>query len=54
MRKMFEDINDRLDFIEFRQELLFTNSDLDRMLFEYEITRAEYREIMNLMCYPAD
>lgn len=49
MDRAFETIEERLSFIEFRQELLFNNSELDRMLFEYEITRAEYRRIMDLM-----
>ncbi len=27
----------KLDYIEFRQELLFYNSELDKMLFEYNL-----------------
>lgn len=49
MAREFENIGDRLDYIEFRQELLFNNSDLDRSIFEYELTRNEYRNVMNLM-----
>lgn len=42
-------IIERLDYIEFRQELLFSNSDLDRSIFEYELTREQYRAIMDVM-----
>ena len=49
MSRSFTSLEERLDFIEFRQQLLFTNSDLDRLIFEYEITQSEYRGIMDLM-----
>ena len=49
MSRCFNSLEERLDFIEFRQQLLFTNSDLDRLIFEYEITHSEYRGIMDLM-----
>lgn len=42
-------IEERLEFIEFRQELLFNDSEVDRMLFEYNITRSQYVSIMDLM-----
>lgn len=48
MRK-FETMEERLDFIEFRQRLLFDNDSVSRLLFEYEITDGEYTKIMNLM-----
>ena len=47
--EQLEMVMERLDFIEFRQELLFTNTGLDRSLFEYKITRKQYREIMDVM-----
>lgn len=46
MSRTFKDINERLEYIEFRQQLLFNNSDLDRFLFEYEITNYEYQKIV--------
>lgn len=49
MIRSFDTIEEHLDFIEFRQQLLFENSDVDRLLFEYEITQSEYRKIMDLM-----
>lgn len=49
MGRAFSNVENRIAFIEFRQQLLFNNSDLDRALFEYEITQSEYREIMDLM-----
>ena len=45
----YQEIMERLDFIEFRQELMFTNTALDRSIFEYRINRAQYDAIMNLM-----
>lgn len=42
-------LEERLDFIEFRQELLFNDTEVDRILFEYNITQNQYREIMDLM-----
>lgn len=47
--EQFDMIMKRLDFIEFRQELLFSNSDLDRSIFEYELTREQYRAIMDVL-----
>lgn len=47
--EQYKEIMERLDFIEFRQELMFSNTELDRSLFEYKITRIEYRAIMDLM-----
>lgn len=47
--QQYEEIMERLDYIEFRQELMFTNTDLDRIIFEYKITRRQYRAIMDLM-----
>ncbi len=43
------EIMERLDFIEFRQELLFTNTELDRSIFEYKITRTQFKSIIDLM-----
>ena len=48
MRK-FDSIEERLDYIEFRQTLLFDNDSVSRLLFEYEITGGEYAKIMDLM-----
>ena len=44
-----QEIMERLDLIEFRQELLFNNTSIDRSIFEYGITRKQYRSIMDLM-----
>ena len=48
MRK-FTNIDDRLDFIEFRQDLLFYRDATSEVLFENNITRNEYSKIMDLM-----
>lgn len=47
--EQYTEIMDRLDFIEFRQELLFNNTEIDRSIFEYGITRSQYSAIMDLM-----
>lgn len=49
MSRSFNDINERLDYIEFRQDLLFDNSELCRLIYESEITGDEYKGIMDLM-----
>lgn len=48
-QEVIKAIQERLDFIEFRQELLFNNSEIDRLLFEYRITHKQYTEIMDVM-----
>lgn len=42
-------INERLDLIEFRQKLLFENTNTSRFLFETGITRKQYEDIMDVM-----
>lgn len=42
-------LNERLDYIEFRQELLFDNDDVSRFVFECKFTRVQYQRIMDLM-----
>ena len=44
-----KELKERLERIEFRQELLFNNSNADRILFEYNIRRDEYEIIMDIM-----
>ena len=36
--KEYNKIMERLDFIEFRQQLLFDNDDVSRSIFEYGLT----------------
>ncbi|MDW5300489.1 MAG: DUF1878 domain-containing protein [Sedimentibacter sp.] len=48
-KREFDSIEERLDFIEFRQELNFYNLDLDRIIFEYGLTKNEFTRVMNLM-----
>ena len=43
MSRSFKDINERLDYIEFRQDLLFDNSELCRLIYESEITEDELK-----------
>ena len=47
--KEYNKIMERLDFIEFRQQLLFDNDDVSRSIFEYGLTREQYKRIMDLM-----
>lgn len=42
-------IMERLDLIEFRQELLFSNTGIDRSIYEYGLSRMQYNAIMDLM-----
>ena len=41
--EQYMEIMERLDLIEFRQELLFNNSETDRSIFEYGLTRKQYK-----------
>lgn len=42
------ELEERLDFIEFRQELLFTNTQFDRLMFNYKVTRDQHKALMDL------
>ncbi|MBT2637015.1 DUF1878 domain-containing protein [Bacillus sp. ISL-39] len=44
---MDQELLERLDFIEFRQQLLFDNDDFSRLLFEHEVTRQQYGRILD-------
>jgi hypothetical protein len=46
---MLNKLNERLDLIEFRQELLFNNREIDRLIFQYNVTRDQYNRIIYLM-----
>ena len=45
----YKEIMERLDFIEFRQDLIFSGSELDRSIYEYRLTKKQYTKIMDLM-----
>ena len=49
LKRRFETLTEKIDFILFRQQLLFDNDDLSRILFEYEVSEKEYKTIMDLM-----
>lgn len=42
-------MNERLNHIEFRQDLLFNDSSVNRILYEYNVTKEEYNSIMDEM-----
>ena len=42
----YTEIMERLDFIEFRQDLIFSGSELDRSIYEYRLTKKQYTKIM--------
>ncbi|MCM3110669.1 DUF1878 domain-containing protein [Lederbergia lenta] len=44
-----QELLDRLDFIEFRQRLLFENNSYARLLFDHEITREQSDRIYDLL-----
>jgi len=44
-----KDLEETVELLSFQQQLLFSNTDSDRMLFEYKITKKQYRSIMDLM-----
>ncbi|MDD3212644.1 MAG: DUF1878 domain-containing protein [Eubacteriales bacterium] len=42
-------IEERLDFLEFRQDLLFEGKESDHFIYESNITRNQYKALMDLM-----
>lgn len=46
---MNEELEARVDLLEFKVQMLFENTETSRMLFEYNITRTQYQQFMNLM-----
>ena len=49
MCRKFDTLEERLDYIEFREELLYNADSVSRVLFEHQLTDSEYKAIMNLM-----
>ncbi|MBN9653871.1 DUF1878 domain-containing protein [Halobacillus sp. GSS1] len=51
--KMLEEevkgLKETLNHMQFRQRLLFDQTPVNRLLFEYEITQTQYNKIMDLM-----
>lgn len=45
-------VEERLDFLEFRQDLLFSGSDLSKVIYDFKFKRKQYEMILDLMdCY---
>ncbi len=47
--QQYEEIMERLDDLEFRQDLLFENTGMSRFALEHKLTRNEYKALMDLM-----
>lgn len=47
--QQYEEIMERLDYLEFRQDLLFENTGMSRFALEHKLTRNEYEALMDLM-----
>lgn len=45
---MNKELEERLDFIEYRQELLFDNGSFSRLMFDYNVTRNQHKALMDL------
>lgn len=45
----FQDLLKRIEKIEFKQNLLFYNDEISRTIFEYDFSKEEYDELMNLL-----
>lgn len=41
-------VEERFDFLEFRQELLFDNTEYSRLLFEYRVTKEQNQAIIDV------
>jgi len=42
-------LEEKVEHLEFKLDLMFHDSNINRILFEYDITKRQYNEIMNLM-----
>ena len=49
INRKFETLTEKIDFISFRQHLLFDNDEVSRILFENEVNEKEFRTIMDLL-----
>ncbi|TKD72117.1 DUF1878 domain-containing protein [Pseudalkalibacillus hwajinpoensis] len=49
MEKRIAELEETVDYLLFRQELLFSNTSIDRVLYEYGIKRDQYDRIITLM-----
>lgn len=49
INRKFETLTEKIDFISFRQHLLFDNDEVSRILFENEVNEKEFRAIMDLL-----
>ena len=43
-----KELQERLDFIEYRQALLFDNGRFSRLMFDYGVTRKQHRALIDL------
>ncbi|HDR4908363.1 DUF1878 domain-containing protein [Bacillus thuringiensis] len=44
-----KELEETIELLTFRQNLLFSNTSVDRALYEYDITKKQYNLIMDLM-----
>lgn len=49
LNRTFDTLTEKINFISFRQQLLFDNDEASRILFENEVNEQESRAIMDLM-----
>jgi hypothetical protein len=46
--KKIKHLEETIEHLQFKQDLLFNNSSVDRYLYEFNITKMQYNKIMNL------
>ena len=44
-----EELKEKIDFLEFRIELVASKTHVNQVLYDYEVNRKQYNEIMDLM-----
>ncbi|EIT85387.1 hypothetical protein A374_11605 [Fictibacillus macauensis ZFHKF-1] len=47
--KRIQELEETIEVLTFRQNLLFSNTSVDRAIYEYEITKKQYNLIMDLL-----
>ncbi|MES5911422.1 hypothetical protein [Bacillus cereus group sp. FL70] len=44
-----ERLKEQVAHLTFKQNLLYTNGNVERLIFEYDLTQVQYTQIMDLM-----
>lgn len=49
LEKNYTELKEKIDFLEFRIDLIASTTNVNKILYEYNVNRSQYNEIMDLM-----